>query len=79
MSLRNLKIKIAWIVNSQDGLDEISPYAKTNVVQLKNDKITENGDNIKFDVDITNLGSGTGKTLIKNNNSQLINIYLNTF
>ena len=40
-SLKNLKIKFAWIVNSEDGLDEISPYAKTNVVQLKDDKITE--------------------------------------
>ena len=39
--LKNLKIKFAWIVNSEDGLDEISPYAKTNVVQLKNNKITE--------------------------------------
>ena len=40
-SLRNLKIKFAWIVNSEDGLDEISPYAKTNVIQLKNNKISE--------------------------------------
>ena len=40
-SLKNLKIKFAWIVNSEDGLDEISPYAKTKVVQLKNDKISE--------------------------------------
>jgi anthranilate phosphoribosyltransferase len=40
-ALRNLHIKYAWIVNSEDGLDEISPYAKTNVVQLKNDKISE--------------------------------------
>ena len=39
--LKNLKIKFAWIVNSQDGLDEISPYVKTNVVQLKDGKITE--------------------------------------
>ena len=39
--LKNLKIKFAWIVNSEDGLDEISPYAKTNVVQLKDNKITE--------------------------------------
>jgi len=35
-ALNNLDIKFAWIVNSEDGLDEISPYAKTNVVQLKN-------------------------------------------
>ncbi len=39
--LKNLKIKCAWIVNSQDGLDEISPYEKTNIVQLKDNKITE--------------------------------------
>ena len=36
MALNNLNIKFAWIVNSEDGLDEISPYAKTNIVQLKN-------------------------------------------
>ena len=27
--------------NSKDGLDEISPYAKTNVIQLKDNKISE--------------------------------------
>ena len=40
-ALNNLNIEFAWIVNSEDGLDEISPYEKTNVVQLKNGKITE--------------------------------------
>jgi len=40
-ALKNLNIKFAWIVNSDDGLDEISPYAKTNVVQLKDGKISE--------------------------------------
>ena len=40
-ALKNLNIKFAWIVNSEDGLDEISPYAKTNVVQLKDNKISE--------------------------------------
>ena len=40
-ALKNLKIKFAWIVNSEDGLDEISPYANTNVTQLKNGEITE--------------------------------------
>jgi len=40
-ALKNLDIKYAWIVNSEDGLDEISPYAKTNVIQLKNGKISE--------------------------------------
>ena len=40
-ALKNLNIKFAWIVNSEDGLDEISPYAKTNVVQLKDGEISE--------------------------------------
>ena len=40
-ALNNLNIKFAWIVNSEDGLDEISPYAKTNVMQLKNKEISE--------------------------------------
>ncbi len=40
-ALKSLNIKFAWIVNSEDGLDEISPYAKTNVIQLKNGKISE--------------------------------------
>ncbi|MDB9738986.1 anthranilate phosphoribosyltransferase [Candidatus Pelagibacter sp.] len=40
-ALNNLNIKFAWIVNSEDGLDEISPYSKTNVVQLKNGKVSE--------------------------------------
>ena len=40
-ALKNLGIKFAWVVNSEDGLDEISPYTKTNVVQLKDGKISE--------------------------------------
>ena len=40
-ALNSLNIKFAWIVNSEDGLDEISPYAKTNVIQLKNNVISE--------------------------------------
>ena len=40
-ALKNLNIKFAWIANSEDGLDEISPYVKTNIVQLKNGEISE--------------------------------------
>ena len=40
-ALNNLDIDFAWIVNSEDGLDEISPYAKTNVVQLKDNSVSE--------------------------------------
>ncbi len=39
--LKSLNIQFAWIVHSEDGLDEISPYAKTNIIQLKNGKISE--------------------------------------
>ena len=39
-ALKNLDVKFAWIVNSEDGLDEISPFAKTNVVQIKNNEIS---------------------------------------
>ncbi len=39
--LKNLNLKFAWIVNSEDGLDEISPYANTNVIQLKDGQISE--------------------------------------
>ena len=40
-ALKNLNIKFAWIVNSEDGLDEISPYAKTNIMQLRHGQISE--------------------------------------
>ena len=40
-ALKNLNLKKAIIVNSQDGLDEISPYAITNIVELSNGTIKE--------------------------------------
>ena len=40
-SLKNLNLKKALILNSQDGLDEISPYANTNIAELSNGKIKE--------------------------------------
>tara|TARA_B100000780_G_scaffold190833_1_gene134372 strand:- start:676 stop:1668 length:993 start_codon:yes stop_codon:yes gene_type:complete len=54
-ALKNLNIKFAWIVNSEDGLDEISPYAKTNVVQLKNGEIS------KIIIDPIKLNIGANK------------------
>ena len=39
-ALKDLAITNAWIVNSEDGLDEISPYAITNVCQLINGEIS---------------------------------------
>ena len=40
-ALKNLNLKKAIIVNSQDGLDEISPFANTNIVELLDGKIKE--------------------------------------
>ncbi len=58
--LKNLNIKFAWIVNSEDGLDEISPYAKTNVIQLKNGEISE----IVIDPQVLNIDAEKFDNLI---------------
>ena len=74
-ALMNLKIKFAWIVNSEDGLDEISPYAKTNVVQLKDNKITEIVINpIELDVNAENFRNLVGDDK-KYNASKIINLF----
>ncbi len=64
-ALKNLNIKFAWIVNSDDGLDEISPYAKTNVVQLKNNEITE----ITIDPKELNINAENFKNLVGDNSN----------
>ena len=40
-ALKNLKSKHAWIVHSSDGMDEISPFSLTKVIELKDEKIKE--------------------------------------
>jgi len=74
-ALNNLNIKFAWIVNSEDGLDEISPYAKTNVVQLKDNKISE----ITIDPNELNIDANKFEDLIgddaKFNADKIINIF----
>ena len=74
-ALKNLNIKYAWIVNSEDGLDEISPYAKTNVVQLKNGKISE----IIIDPKELNIGANKFNDLLgddaKFNANKMIDIF----
>ena len=61
-ALKNLKIKFAWIVNSEDGLDEISPYAKTSVYQIKSNEIKEFSiDPNNLDIKATNFESLIGK------------------
>ena len=50
-------------------------YSHTELIAQINDAIINNGDNIVLEVDITSLGSGTGKTIIRNQNTNIINIY----
>ena len=40
-ALKENNVMHAYIVHSDDGMDEISPFAKTNVVELKDGKINE--------------------------------------
>ena len=74
-ALKNLDIEFAWIVNSEDGLDEISPYAKTNVIQLKNNKISEIIiDPIKLNINAVKFDNILGNNA-KFNADQIINIF----
>ena len=58
--LKNLNLKFAWLVNSEDGLDEISPYAITNVIQLKDGQISE----IKIDPHALGVNADNFKNLV---------------
>ncbi len=40
-ALKNLQSDHAWIVHGDDGMDEISPFTITNVIELKDNKINE--------------------------------------
>ena len=40
-ALKNLSSKHVWIVHGEDGMDEISPFTFTNVIELKDNKIKE--------------------------------------
>merc|ERR1711965_495026 len=74
-ALDNLDIKFAWIVNSEDGLDEISPYAKTNIIQLKDNKISE----VIIDPKELNVNADKFENLVgddaKFNADKMINIF----
>ena len=74
-ALNNLDIKFAWIVNSEDGLDEISPYSKTNIVQLKNGEISE----ILIDPIKLNIGANKFEDLLgddaKFNANKMLDIF----
>ena len=73
--LKNLNTKFACIVNSEDGLDEISPYAKTNVIQIKNNQISE----ILIDPKDLKINADNFRNLLGNdatfNANKIINIF----
>ncbi len=73
--LKNLDIKFAWIVNSEDGLDEISPYAKTNIIQLRDGQISE----ISIDPKSLNVNAEKFENLVgddaKFNAEKMINVF----
>jgi len=52
-------------------------YSHSDLLSEINDTITTNNDSLSISVDITTMGSGTGKTVITNQGSQMINIYFN--
>ena len=53
-ALKENNVIHAYIVHSDDGMDEISPFAKTNIVELKDGKINE------FTIDPKDLGISEG-------------------
>jgi len=77
-ALRKNNVVHAYIVHSDDGMDEISPFAKTNVVELKNNNINE------FTIDPKELGiNSNNKDNLKGkdatyNSVKIIEIYKGT-
>ena len=64
-ALKENNVVHAYIVHSDDGMDEISPFAKTNVVELKDGKIEE------FTIDPKDLGINSGnKENLKGKNAE---------
>ncbi|MDA9625046.1 anthranilate phosphoribosyltransferase [Candidatus Pelagibacter bacterium] len=64
-ALKENNVIHAYIVHSDDGMDEISPFAKTNITELKNGKINE------FTIDPKDLGINPGnKENLKGKNAE---------
>ena len=64
-ALKENEVEHAYIVHSDDGMDEISPFAKTNIVELKNGNISE------FTIDPKDLGINSyNKENLKGKNAE---------
>ena len=74
-ALNNLNIKFAWIINSEDGLDEISPYEKTNIIQLKYGVISE----ITIDPKVLDIKTNQFEDILGNDSQYNANKIINIF
>ncbi len=74
-ALRENGVVHSYIIHSDDGMDEISPFAKTNIIELKNGNIKEFIiDPRNFGVNTTNKENLKGKNA-KYNSEKIIEIY----
>jgi len=66
-ALRENNVVHAYIVHSDDGMDEISPFAKTNIVELKDKYINEfTIDPKELGITLNNKNNLIGKTALYN-------------
>jgi anthranilate phosphoribosyltransferase len=66
-ALRENNVVHAYIVHSEDGMDEISPFAKTNIVELKDKDINEFTINPReLGITLSNTNNLKGKNAIYN-------------
>ncbi len=77
-ALKENNVIHAYIVHSEDGMDEISPFAKTNIVELKEGKIREFSiDPKKLGIKFTNEDNLKGKNA-EFNSKKIIEIFKGT-
>jgi anthranilate phosphoribosyltransferase len=78
-ALRENNVIHAYIVHSDDGMDEISPFTKTNVVELKNKNINEFTIEPKdLGINLNNIDNLKGKNA-EYNSTKIIEIYKGKF
>jgi anthranilate phosphoribosyltransferase len=66
-ALRENNVVHAYIVHSDDGMDEISPFAKTNIIELKDKNINEFTINPKeLGITLNNINNLKGKNALYN-------------
>ena len=74
-ALKENQVTNAFIVNSEDGMDEISPFAKTKVVELKNNEIKKlTIDPVSLGISLKNQENLKGKDALYNS-KRIIEIF----